>query len=408
MPTPTITVEVAFPTTAMFSVFVLDDPTKGKLDNVTYKLAGADTVVDLTDTVTAVSVRRGRTRPLDRFEPGSCTITIRDTTGAWNPQNTSSPYYPNVQVRRPVRVTASLNGVGYALFTGLVQSYRYDYEKSGKVATVTLEAADILSQFSQVNVTTVAGSSAGQLSGARINNILDTLGGTLATTARTVDAGRTTLQADPATLRSGLDAIQQVVDSELGAFFVKADGTIRYADRGTVISESQQTQATFNANGSSIAYLDVGFAFDDTLLTNDCTVTPNGLAAQTASNTASQDSFGKRSVTRTGFMSTTADALEQAKYLVGLRGTPALRADSLTLDTFSGEDQAVQALSLDLLDAITINHVHTGTAMTFGCAVQGVDHDITPGSWRTRLRLTEAFTGFVLDWSKLDTGVLTY
>lgn len=408
MATPTITVEVGFPSTPALPVFVLDDPTKGQLNNSTYKLAGADTVIDITDTVTAVSTRRGRTRVLDKFEPGSCTITIRDLNGDWNPQNASSPYYPNVQVRRPVRVTASLNGVGYALFSGLVQSYKYDYEKSGKVATVTLEAADILSQFSQVNLTTIAGTSAGQLTGARIGNILDALGGTLATTARQVDTGGTTLQADPATARTGMDAVQQVVDSEFGAFFVKADGTIRFASRSSVLSESQITQAVFNADGSSIQFLDVGFAFDDTLLTNDITVTPNGLAAQTASNTTSQTSFGKRSVSRTGFMSTTADALNQALFIVGLRGTPGLRVESLTLDTFSGADQAVQALTLDLLDAITVNHVHTGTPMTFPCAVQGVDHDITPGSWRTRLRLTEAFNGFVLDYSKLDSGVLAY
>lgn len=409
MTTPSLRIDVAFPTTASLPVFTLDDPTKGKLNNATYTLAGSTTVIDITDTVQQVSVRRGRTRSLDRFEPGTATIVVRDTNGTWNPQNPSSMFYPNIQVRRPVRLTAALNGTGYGLFSGLIQGFRYDYEPSGNVAFVTIEAADIMSQFSQVNLTNVTGGSAGQLSGARIGKILDTLGGTFATTDRNVDTGQTTLQADPGTTRTGLDAIQTVVDSEFGAFFVQNDGTLRYADRATVIGQSNIVDATFNTGGVAVGYISAQLAFDDDLLTNECVVTPDGLTAQTASNTASQTSFGKRSVQRSGLlMDSTTDAMNQAKYVVGGRATPALRADGLELDTYSGGDQAVKALTLDLLDGLILNHEHAGTNMTFACAVQGISHDIRPGGWRTRLSLAEAYPGFVLDYSKLDTGVLTY
>jgi len=409
MTTPTLRIEVSFPTTASFPVFTLDDPVKGKLNDATYTLGGGDTVVDITDTVQQVSIRRGRTRSLDRFEPGTATIVIVDDSGAWNPQNTSSIFYPNIQVRRPVRITAGLDGTGYGLFSGLIQGFRYDYEPSGHVAFVTIDAADIMSQFSQVNLTNVTGGSAGQLSGARIGKILDTLGGTFATTDRNIDTGRTTLQADPGTTRTGLDAIQTVVDSEFGAFFVQGDGTLRYADRGTVIAQSNIVDATFNTAGVAVGYLNAQLAFDDDLLTNECVVTPEGLAAQTASNSTSQTSFGKRSVQRTGLlMNTTTDAMNQAMFIVGGRATPELRVDGLELDTYSGGDQAAEALSLDLLDGLILNHEHAGTSMTFACAVQGISHDIRPGAWRTRLSLAEAYPGFVLDYSQLDTGVLTY
>ena len=408
MATPTLSIEVSFPTTASFPVFTLDDPVKGKLNDATYTLGGGETAVDITGTVQRVSVRRGRTRSLDRFEPGTATIVVVDDSGAWNPQNPSSIFYPNIQVRRPIRVTAGLNGTGYALFSGLIQSFRYGYEPSGHVAFVTIDAADIMSQFSQVNLTNVTGGSAGQLSGARIGKILDTLGGTFATTDRHIDTGRTTLQADPGTTRTGLDAIQTVVDSEFGAFFVTSDGGLRFADRHTLIAQSNITDATFTAGGS-IGYLNAQLAFDDDLLTNECVVTPEGLAAQTATNAASQTSFGKRSVQRTGLlMNTTTDAMNQAMFIVGGRATPELRCDAIELDTWSGGDQAQQALGLDLLDGITVNHEHAGTSMTFASAVQGISHDITPGSWRTRLSLAEAYPGFVLDYSQLDSGVLTY
>ena len=409
MTAPTLYVEVSFPTTASFPVFTLDDPVKGELNNATYKLAGDTVAVDITSTVQQVSIRRGRTRSLDRFEPGTATITIVDTDGTWNPQNTSSIFYPNIQVRRQVRITAGLNGTGYGLFSGLMQGFRYAYEPSGHVAFVTIEAADIMSQFAQVNLSTVTGATAGQLSGARIGKILDTLGTNLATTDRQVDTGQTTLQVDPGTVRTGLDAIQTVVDSEFGAFFVKGDGTLRYADRDTLIAQSNIVDATFNYGGVSVGYLNAALAFDDDLLTNECVVTATGLAAQTASNATSQTSFGKRSVSRTGLlMDTTTDAMNQAMFIVGGRATPELRVDAIELDTWSGEEQAVQALNLDLLDGLVLNHEHAGTTMTFNCAVQGISHDITPGSWRTRLSLAESYPGFVLDYSRLDSGVLTY
>ena len=409
MTAPQITVEVSFPSTPSMALFILDDPVKGLLDDPTYLLAAAETVIDITDTVQRVAIRRGRNRALDRFEPGRCAVQVLDLDGTWNPQNTSSMFYPNIQIRRQLRVSASMNGTGYVLFSGLLESFGYDYDQSGNAAFITLEASDVLSQFSQLNLSTVAGASAGQLSGARIGNILDTLGGTIATTDRNIDTGTATLLADPATTRTGLDAIQTVVDSEFGAFFVQGDGSLRFADRYTLMQQSQLVDATFSSVSAAIGYLNARLAFDDTLLTNDCTVTPTGLTAQNATNTTSQNSFGKRSVTRNDLlMNTTTEAFNQATYIVSLRNTPALRVESIELDTWSGDDQAQQALGLDLLDGIVLEHDHVGTTMTFQASVQGVEHDISPGSWRTRLMLAEAYPGFVLDYSALDVGILTY
>lgn len=408
MTAPTVSVEISFPTTPSLPVFVLDDPVKGKLNNATYKLAGANVSVDISNITQQISIRRGRTRALDQYEPGTATIVVRDLTGAWNPQNTSSPYYPNIQIRRPIKITAALDGVGYSLFTGLTQSYRYDYDKSNNVAWVTLECSDLLSQFAQLNISSVTGSAAGQTTGTRIGLLLDQISTTLPTTNRSIDTGSTVMQADTGQTRSVQTAIQEIVDTELGAFFVKADGTLRFVDRSNTIKESLYQPVVFSDSGAGVRYLDLRLAFDDTLLANQVTVTPNGLAAQTANNTASQTSFGIRSLTRTTYPTTTGDAFNQASYLVAQRGTPALRCEAIVLDTWSGGTQAVQALTLDFLDAVTVNHSHIGTATTFPVYVQGVDHDISPGSWITTLRVAEAAAGFVLDYSKLDTGVLTY
>lgn len=55
--------------------FTLDDSTKGILGGTVYKLAG-DVLVDLTSYVRSVQVRRGRSRVLERFQPGIAEVVL--------------------------------------------------------------------------------------------------------------------------------------------------------------------------------------------------------------------------------------------------------------------------------------------------------------------------------------------
>jgi hypothetical protein len=47
-----------------------------------------------------------------------------------------------------------------------------------------------------------------------------------------IDAGLTTLQADPGTNRTALQALQIATESEYGAIYVDADNNFVFQDRG--------------------------------------------------------------------------------------------------------------------------------------------------------------------------------
>jgi hypothetical protein len=70
-------VSVAFDLSAngVGNYFTLNDTTKGVLDNATYVLGG-DVLVDLTDRVRSVQVKRGRNRQLGRFTAGAANVTF--------------------------------------------------------------------------------------------------------------------------------------------------------------------------------------------------------------------------------------------------------------------------------------------------------------------------------------------
>jgi hypothetical protein len=72
MSRPDTTVRIAFDLAAggAGNFFTLDDPVLGELDDAPFGLAG-DILEDVTAEVRSVSVRRGRSRELERFQAGA-------------------------------------------------------------------------------------------------------------------------------------------------------------------------------------------------------------------------------------------------------------------------------------------------------------------------------------------------
>ena len=85
---PDTKVFVAFDLSAAGSgdFFTLNDPVKGELDNTTYPLAG-DILTDVTSDVRTVSIRRGRSRELDRFQAGDLNVVLDNRDRDYDPTN---------------------------------------------------------------------------------------------------------------------------------------------------------------------------------------------------------------------------------------------------------------------------------------------------------------------------------
>lgn len=82
----------------------------------------------VTERVTAFATQRGRDYELARTEAGEADIRMRNHDGALDPQNTSSPYYPDVKVITPYRVRATWDGQVYPIFTGYVERWPQKWE----------------------------------------------------------------------------------------------------------------------------------------------------------------------------------------------------------------------------------------------------------------------------------------
>lgn len=418
MSAPTLKVLVNFSSGASFgSALILDS---GRLDfNI---LADSATLIaDVTNTVQAVNITRGRNANADQFQAGTCSVRIADVNGAFNPANTLSPYSPNVLPNRKVIISATdtNTSIEYPLFAGYIVSYDYvQANLVGEVSYTTLNCVDGFRVLNMANVATVAGSPAGQLSGARTNALLDAVG--WPSSMRDVDAGQQTLLADPGTTRQALAALQTVEISEYGAFYMDASGNAVFQDRALTSSSIGSAATVFADDNSGIGYASAKWVLNDNLVYNDASITATGLATQTASDATSIATYFTHSYKQTDLlMDSTTAAKNYALAYVASRKDTSVRCDAVTLkdlNTPGYNTGIVAALDLDYFDTITVKSTQpaaTGTStLNKTMQVFGVNHAITVSTWKTTFTTLEpVIDSFILDsalYGILDSSVLSY
>jgi len=375
----------------------------------------ASVIVDVSNVVDSIQTLRGRNAQADQFQTGTLTLRIVDQNGDFNPQNPASPYYNLLTPMRKVQITATYGAVTYPIFSGFITSYTTTTPKNANdVVYTTIQAVDAFRLAQNAQIATVAGTPAGQLSGARINALLDAI--SWPTSMRDVDAGLTTMQADPGTARTSLAAMQTVETSEYGALYVDAAGSFVFQDRAVTAGSSGATPTVFNDNGTGIGYFNAVWRLDDTLVYNSASITRTGGTAQTAINQPSIDKYFVHSYNQQNLlMQTDAVALDYAQAYVASRAETSIRCDAIQLDLYTDNYTAgtVAALGLDYFDPVTITtNQPGGSTLTKTLQVFGVAQSITPNSWKTTLTTLEPIIdGFILNsslYGLLDSGVLSY
>lgn len=359
-------------------------------------------IVNITDEVDQIAIRRGRDRIFEHYTPGAATISWWDPTGDWNPDNTASPYYGQILPLRQVKVTTTYSGTTYGLFSGYISSWDWDWPKGTPYAKVTITADDGFRLLALSNVDNVAGAQTGDLPGTRVEQILDAV--SWPTNMRTISEGARELQNDPGGVRDALSAIQVVEETELGAFYMDTDGNATFRSRNYIAVQSTETATTYADDGTGYQYQDIDVAFDDTELSNEVTVTNHGGTAQTASDATSISDYFKRTYSLSGLLGrTNADALAIATSILAYRKTPRIRIESIGFDlTAESPSPVASVLGTDFGDPIYVVRTQTPTSvLDLRLTVQGVEHTITPGRWNTRFITREPLsTAFILGSSQ--------
>jgi len=354
-------------------------------------------IVDLTPNVRNITINRGRDIQSDTYVAGTAVVRITDPDSYFNPQNTASPYYGYLVPLRKVRIAATTATAQEFLFSGYTTEYRYTYDQAEQMGYVDIYVADAFRLFNLAQVTTVADSGAGQSTGTRIGKILDQVD--FPSNMRTIATGQSNCIADPATLRTSLNAIKNAEFSEQGAFFINGSGTAVFKDRNTVASSIAGTPIEFNQTGG-IPYRNLVFAFDDKLIINQAQMTRYGSGtAQFAQNADSIARYFPHQYSAQDLViDTDANALNIAATYVATRAETTIRIDQMLVDLLDPAVPTDTMIGLDYFDNLRISNIQPdGSTITKTLQVQGLSWNISPNSMSVTVTTLEPIVdGFII------------
>lgn len=365
--------------------FTLDSATKGVLDNTQYVLDGTTEFASVMDSVTTITAKRGRRDIGDTFSAGTMTFTIQDVDGIFNPFDENSPYYdtaeskPGLAPMRQVRlIRYSATDVPELLMSAYVVNYDYNFALGG-LDTVTVYCADQFYLLSQTYLD--AFNPSAELSGARINTVLDLPEVDFPALARDIATGTVELGHDSAyNVAAGTNVLQyisQINDTaEFGRLFMSRSGTLTFQNRlGNTISASV---ADFHDDGTNYKYNGVGISFEADAVVNRAVVTGlDGTTATATDATSIAQYFIQTNSITNSLLHEASEITTAASYL--LNPQPEARYTSVeTAFLMLTTAQRDTLATLEIGDTITVEKTFPSGAGTSQLAqelsVEGIEH----------------------------------
>ena len=366
--------------------------------------------VDVTQYVASVSVDRGKSRELDRYTAGHASVTFHNDSRIFDPFNTLSAYYPNVVPRKLLKIETS----NLPIFTGYIDDWDLNYDISGK----SFASASVVDGFLRLSAAELDSFTAtSQISSARITAILDRPEVNWPAADRSIDTGKTTLQADLiAENTNALQYLQLVETSENGKLFINASGQLTFKSRATIPPLNASLVFADDATVNGVGYNNIEVVYGSENLYNRVTITREGGSPQVSDSSSSQTKYGVSAFSIDGVLLTSdAEALELASYLVGLYDEPELRINEVkVLLHDKTPTEVTDILDLDIADVVQVKFTpnQTGSVISQFGIIIGVRHSVGIDTHSVTFSLgTTANSPFVLDnaiYGRLSDSVETY
>jgi hypothetical protein len=387
------------------NAFILNNDPRGKLDSVTYTLGG-DRFFDITDRLVSVETSRGKNNSLDRIDSGIASITVDNFDRKFDPLYAAGPYFGELVPRRAIRITSNNQPV----FVGAIDDFDIQYA-AGNQSKVGIQSSDAFSVLTNAGLAEFTPST--ELSGARVNAVLDRAEVAWPAEERLIDTGDSTLQG--VTVREGTAALaylQLVNNSEFGNLFIAKDGKVVFQERNAVpnIPNIVFSDEVVAGEYLGIQFSSVNNVYGSENLYNRVVISNASTPAlqAIAEDTNSQLNYGVRTYEATGLLIETQEQLQNlADFLLARFKEPQYRFDrvSVILDTISTSNQDA-VLDLEIGDIVLIRFEPSDIppAIEQYCRIIGINHTWEQSVKTVNFALeTLDFAIFILDNAVLGT-----
>ena len=414
MPAPAVKVELGLNLgQADPFAFILDDAVKGVLDNTSFTLGG-ERFFDISDRLIGTSVSRGKNQALDRIDAGTSSIVVDNSDREFDPLYPNGPYFGQLIPRRTVRITCNNQPV----FIGAIDDFDIVYAPSNR-SQVRIDVSDAFSTLTNSGLEEFTPTA--QLSGARVNAVLDRPEVDWPATAREIDAGNSTmLGALVAEGTSVLEYLQLVSNSEFGDLFIGKDGKVVFRERNAVPNTPNLvfTDEVVAGVYQGIQFASVNNVYGSENLYNRILISNASSPALEASaaDSDSQTVYGPRSFSQSNLLVASQSELQfLADYLLARFKEPQYRFEAVTvvMDTLSTVNQdAVLDLEIGDIVQVRFEPSEIPPAIEQYVRIIGISHDWTSTSKNITFALERLdFAIFILDnavLGELDNDRLAY
>lgn len=349
---------------------VLDSATDGILD--TNKVGGfVDTLLDVP--VRSLTISRGRSRQLDRFNAGTASVSFNNFDRRLDPLNTDSDLYGKIVPRQRMNIFAG----GVQIFSGVVTDWDVQYDQLGW-DTASASLADWFTVFANFafedDVTPVQEVARDRLDWVvgefNYEGATNFWGGQAVLGAYQVDAGT-----------GALDYMFNVAASDQSFLYVSADGVVELIG---LFDRDPSATVTFADDGSGLPFQSLVAQYGDELLFNRI-VASSPAGTVSVEDAASIAQFDVSALTVDNLLlKSTSDLGSLASALLDLYASPEVRFTGLQVELagLSAADAEV-VLRLDLTDQVTVRKsfgVGDPLVVSQSLMVTGVRHTIRPDS----------------------------
>lgn len=370
--------------------FTLDSADFGVLDTDVL-IGSVDTEIDAS-LIRSISINRGRSRQLDRFNAGSASILFDNRERLFDPLNEFSPYAGYIIPRLSIKLFAD----GIPIFTGQTTDWEVDYDITfnDEASAACSDGFGVLSNYYFTSDATpgIEGP------GSRLTWVASTFGYPGETNFSPGNANLGAFEVKKNT--QVMDYMFRVARSDLGLLFIDAEGVLTYVGR---FDREPVSVVQFSDDGTGIPYRSLINQYGDELLYSQVVATSEA-GTVVVEDATSLERFGLSVLDLSDLLNDSEGQLTIiAEDFLDIYKSPQVRFTGLTVELAAlSAEQVEDVLSLDLAQQISVKKTfRTGGPLVVeqDLIVSGINHQIRPGSHVVSFTFERSNygTGFTLD-----------
>jgi hypothetical protein len=351
---------------------------------VQFLKSGTWTSVTTSDVV-QIDIRRGRERADLRDQAGFSSIVFNNTSGIYDPDNTSasSPWVVSgVSILRDglqMRIMATWNSITYPLFNGFLEN---NFTNQGFLPNVTMTFYDGIGYIADGFAPALAVAGNSETAAVRAGRMLD-IAGWPAGAARSLTGSVVML---PTVQNRGcMQAITECVDAIAGRFYISKSGVATLVPLADKFSRPTQLLFSDSNASNTVTYSDLITNPGAKYVVNQAIIVRGDNNQVTSTYNPSKDAYGVVKKEIFAPVNTDTNATNLALYESRKLALPDTYVERIEFNGLVVAKNGLlypDFLSTELADQVSVQRTtYDGRPLQWNLVVEGMRHTITQSNW---------------------------